>query len=135
MLPIKYTFFAIISIFFNLLLQVLSLFLYKGFGSLYIAMILGTISGFVVKYILDTNYIFYYKANSIRRKAKNIFMYSLTGIFTTMIFWGVEILFDIIFNHSLAKFIGAFIGLVIGYFLKYFFDKNYVFLNKEELGI
>ena len=49
------------------------------------------------------------------------------GILTTIIFWVVEIGFDIIFKFDSAKYIGATIGLSIGYIAKYILDKNFVF--------
>ena len=58
MLAIKYAIFAVISIFFNLLFQYLSFLIYSDFGELYVAMFFGTLSGLVVKYILDKKFIF-----------------------------------------------------------------------------
>lgn len=49
------------------------------------------------------------------------------GVFTTFIFWGVEISFDYFFKNNNAKYLGAVIGLSIGYLIKYFLDKNFVF--------
>lgn len=49
------------------------------------------------------------------------------GVFTTFIFWGFEIGFDLIFKTEMAKYIGAVFGLSIGYIIKYFLDKKFVF--------
>ena len=49
------------------------------------------------------------------------------GVFTTLIFWGFEILFDKLFEHELSKYAGAVIGLSIGYIVKYNLDKKFVF--------
>ena len=130
MLVIKYISFAIISIIFNLLFQYLILSFYIGFGSLYIAMFIGTLAGLLIKYILDKKFIFYYKVDSKKDNAKKFALYSLMGIFTTIIFWGTEILFDTFYEDSNAKYIGAIVGLSIGYIIKYFLDKKYVFINK-----
>ena len=54
------------------------------------------------------------------------------GIFTTIIFWGTEIAFDVIFKSAGAKYIGAIIGLGIGYIIKYFLDKKYVFIHNTS---
>ncbi|NWF67417.1 MAG: GtrA family protein, partial [Campylobacterales bacterium] len=52
-LTFKYIIFAIFSTIINLLTQSISFYIYEGFLSLYVAMFFGTLSGLVVKYILD----------------------------------------------------------------------------------
>lgn len=132
MIAIKYTLFAIISTILNLLFQYLSFFVYVGFGSLYIAMLLGTLAGLISKYILDKKYIFYHTPKDKTDDAKKFMLYTLMGIFTTAIFWGTEVAFDALFESESAKYIGAVIGLGIGYIIKYFLDKKYVF--KENVS-
>ena len=129
MIIIKYICFAAISTALNLLSQYFSLVFYNDFGGLFLAILIGTIIGVSTKYFLDKNYIFYYVNKD--RKVNNFFFYSLTGIFTTIIFWTFEIGFHIIFNFNLAKYIGAIIGLSIGYILKFFLDRKYVFRAYE----
>jgi len=127
MLVIKYTIFAMISTFFNLLFQYFSFGVYLGFGSLYVAMFAGTLAGLVVKYILDKKFIFYYVVEDKKDDARKFARYSLMGVFTTIIFWGIEIIFDALSTNPSAKYLGAVIGLGIGYVIKYFLDKNFVF--------
>jgi putative flippase GtrA len=155
MLAIKYVLFAIISTILNLLFQYFSFFFYSGFASLYVGMFVGTLAGLISKYILDKKYIFYHKPKNKKDDAKKFMMYSLVGVFTTVIFWGTEISFDALFNSDAikntdavnwlnneaikkvttllgvngesAKYIGAIVGLSIGYVTKYFLDKKYVF--------
>jgi len=133
MIAIKYSIFAAISTLFNLLFQYFSFLLYAGLGSLYIAMFIGTLSGLIVKYILDKKFIFYHVVEDKRDDAKKFALYSLMGVFTTIIFWGTEIAFDTLFQDPNAKYLGAVIGLSIGYIIKYFLDKKYVFIHKEEV--
>jgi len=95
--------------------------------SLYLAMFIGTLAGLVCKYILDKKYIFYHKPKSKSQDVKKFMAYTVTGVFTTLIFWGTEIGFDFYFKEDLAKYAGAIIGLSIGYICKYFLDKKYVF--------
>ena len=123
----KYALFAIISTLVNIFLQYLSLGVYTDFASLYIAMMAGTLGGLVCKYILDKKYIFYHKPVNKKQDVGKFFAYSLTGVFTTALFWGTEIGFDLLFEAEFAKYIGAVIGLSIGYVAKYFLDKKYVF--------
>jgi len=135
MIAIKYTIFAVISTLFNLLFQYFSFLSYTGFGSLYVAMLLGTLVGLVAKYILDKKFIFYHTSIDKKDNTKKFALYSLIGVFTTIIFWGTEIAFDMLFQDPNAKYLGAFIGLSIGYIIKYFLDKKYVFIHKEKLTV
>ena len=96
-------------------------------------MFIGTLVGLVVKYILDKNFIFYHVVEDKKDDAKKFVLYSLMGVFTTIIFWGTEIAFDTLFQDPNAKYLGALIGLSIGYIIKYFLDKKYVFIQKEEI--
>lgn len=127
MIAIRYTIFAIFSTLLNILFQYLSLSFYAGFADLYVAMMFGTAAGLISKYIFDKKYIFYYKPDDKIHDTKKFVAYTVTGSFTTVIFWGVEISFDILFENESAKYIGAIIGLSIGYTVKYFLDKKYVF--------
>ena len=132
MIVVKYTVFAVISTGCNLLFQYLSFAVYSGFAGLYVAMFFGTLAGLVAKYILDKKYIFYHLVKDKKDDAKKFALYSLMGVFTTIIFWGTEIAFDALIQDPNAKYIGAIIGLSIGYVIKYFLDKKYVFIHKEE---
>lgn len=131
MIVVKYTVFAVISTGCNLLFQYLSFAVYSGFAGLYVAMFFGTLAGLVAKYILDKKYIFYHIVKDKKDDAKKFALYSLMGVFTTIIFWGTEIAFDALIQDPNAKYIGAIIGLSIGYVIKYFLDKKYVFIHKE----
>ena len=124
---IRYTIFALISTLVNLLAQYGSFAVYSGFLDLYVAMAVGTLAGLVVKYVLDKKFIFYHTVESRKEDAQKFFLYSLMGVFTTLIFWGFEIAFDALFRGESAKYVGAVIGLAIGYVVKYFLDKRFVF--------
>ena len=132
MIAIKYIIFAVIATLLNLLFQYLSFKVYDGFGSLYVAMFLGTLAGLIAKYILDKRWIFYHISKNKKDDAKKFILYSIMGIFTTIIFWGTEIAFDMLLQNSNAKYIGAVIGLGIGYITKYYLDKRFVFIHKME---
>ena len=131
MLAVKFTVFAGISTLFNLLFQYMSFLIYSGFASLYVAMFFGTLAGLVAKYILDKKFIFYHVPKNKKDDAKKFALYSLMGVFTTIIFWGTEIAFDILLQSPNAKYLGAVVGLTIGYIIKYFLDKKFVFVNKD----
>ena len=127
LLVLKYSLFALIATIINLFTQFISLAIYSQDFSLYIAIFFGTLTGLIAKYILDKKYIFYYVVKDKKEDSQKFILYSIMGVFTTLIFWGFEIGFDYIFDSEIAKYIGAIIGLSIGYITKYFLDKKFVF--------
>lgn len=129
MILLRYVLFAVFSTIVNIVIQWISFKLYSGFLSIYIAMFFGTLAGLVLKYVLDKKYIFYYETKTIKQDSQKFVIYSLNGIWTTMIFWASELTFDKFYN---AKYIGAIVGLGIGYIVKYFLDKRFVFRNVNE---
>ncbi|HTZ38879.1 MAG TPA: GtrA family protein [Syntrophales bacterium] len=126
-LTAKYAFFAFVATGVNLATQYISLSIYPGVYSLYLAIVFGTLAGLALKYVLDREYIFHYRAENRVDDMTRFILYSLMGIFTTVIFWGVEIGFDALFETDSAKYVGAMIGLSIGYTTKYHLDKRFVF--------
>jgi putative flippase GtrA len=126
-IAVRYISFSIFATVVNISSQYVSFYIYNGFLNLYLAMFVGTLSGLILKYILDKKYIFYYNSKSRQYDGITFSLYSLTGIITTFIFWGFEMSFDYIFEDKNAKYLGAVIGLSIGYTAKYFLDKELVF--------
>ena len=122
----RYILFCIVAIFVNLVTQ--RIFLELVFiDNYFIALLSGTLSGLIAKYILDKNYIFNDFDHSIKNNSKKFSLYTLNGVFTTAIFWGTESLFYYVYTTTLDRELGAIIGLSIGYFFKYKLDKKYVF--------
>lgn len=132
MMIFRYILFAIASTIVNLMFQYLSLLVYEGFLSLYVAMFMGTLAGLVLKYVLDKKYIFFHTPKSKKDDGKKFLLYSLMGVFTTFIFWGFEIGFDYMYENENAKYLGAVLGLSIGYVVKYFLDKRFVFRDGKK---
>ncbi len=126
-IAIKYALFAAIATLSNIGVQRLSLGIYGGIYSLYVAMFFGTLVGLIIKYTLDKRYIFYYKVETKKEDLFKFILYSFMGVFTTLIFWGTELLFHRVFLFEAAKFIGAAVGLTVGYATKYFLDMRFVF--------
>lgn len=93
----------------------------------FVALFSGTLAGLITKYFLDKNYIFYDFDHSFKNNSEKFTLYAVNGIFTTVIFWGMETLFHFVYSTDFARELGAVIGLSIGYFLKYRLDKKYVF--------
>ncbi|MCO4781890.1 MAG: GtrA family protein [Candidatus Cloacimonetes bacterium] len=129
MILLNYIIFAVFATILNLSSQ----FIYVEFTPFLIfkkeiAILFGTAIGLVVKYILDKLFIFKFQASNKAAEAKAFTLYSIMGVFTTIIFWGFEYTFIIFFPQSeRAMYVGAIIGLSIGYIVKYSLDKKYVF--------
>jgi len=90
-------------------------------------LILGTVSGFIFKFIVDKFVIFKSNYKGMTHTTKQLFVYTLFALITTAIFWGTEILFKIIFEFQNNELLGGLIGLSIGYTTKFFLDKKWVF--------
>lgn len=129
-LVLRYTLFAVIATIVNLLVQELSLLLYSDRFALYVAILAGTLAGLYTKFILDKHYIFRFQTEGLGEHGKHFLLYSLMGVFTTMIFWGMELGFEFIFETRLMRYVGAILGLSIGYWVKYQLDKRFVFVRR-----
>jgi putative flippase GtrA len=132
-LTAKYAFFAFVATGVNLATQYISLSIYHGIYSLYLAIVFGTLAGLTLKYVLDRECIFHYRAENRVDDMTRFLLYSLMGTFTTVIFWAVEIGFDALFGTDSAKYVGAMVGLSIGYTTKYHLDKRFVFQRTHHL--
>ncbi len=119
----KYVLFCLVAILVNLTIQ--RIFLELIFEDNYIfALLFGTLTGLITKYVLDKNNIFKDFDHSLKNNSKKFTIYSVNGFFTTIIFWGMESLFYFVYSTSFARELGA----IVGYFLKFRLDKKYVFL-------
>ena len=122
-----YIFFAMVSTVFNLLTQRIILSVNKTDLFFFIAILSGTAVGLFIKFFLDKSYIFFDKKNDISHLGKKFGLYSLMGTFSTIIFWGTESMFWVIWRQENMRELGAILGLTIGYLIKYKLDKRYVF--------
>lgn len=126
-LAMLYTAFAIVATFCNILAQDICSYLYSGPFYILISIIIGTGVGLIIKYILDKKYIFKYKTKNVQHDGQVFLLYTLMGIFTTVIFWSFEFGFHAIFATKEMRYVGGVIGLMIGYICKYYLDKRFVF--------
>lgn len=131
-LALRYTVFAAIATLVNLLTQELTIRAYTGSYALYLSIGVGTITGLVCKYLLDKHYIFAYRTENHQDNLGRFILYTLTGAFTTALFWGMELGFDYLYGTRLARYTGAVLGLSIGYAVKYRLDKHFVFPIRES---
>jgi len=121
-----YTLFAILATLANIAGQEFSLQLYDD-QALIVAIMVGTATGLLVKYLLDRRYIFCMADRPLSQDSRQFLSYATTGLFTTAIFWGTELAFDSLFGTRLARYAGAVLGLACGYIIKYQLDRRYVF--------
>jgi hypothetical protein len=126
----KYSLFAVLATLLNLSAQEVVVRTYDGSFAIYLAMALGTLAGLVSKYLWDKKYIFVFLTTSHREDLVKFTLYGLTGVATTVIFWGFELGFDSLIGGKIARYMGAVIGLSIGYGVKYRLDKRYVFAQQ-----
>ena len=126
-----YAFFALIATVTNIIAQDLFVRFYIGESSILFSVLFGTVMGLGVKYFLDKRYIFHFRATNSQHDIKMFATYTLMGLTTTVIFWGVEFCFHFLFGTKEMRYLGGVIGLVIGYVIKYHLDKRYVFVERN----
>jgi putative flippase GtrA len=130
-LALRYAAFAVVSTLMNVATQWTSFRLYHGIGELMVGIISGTAMGLISKYVLDKFWIFDDRSFGIAHNLHRFGRYSLTGAFTTLIFWGTEVAFALISDRESMRYLGAVIGLSIGYFAKFHLDYRFVFRVKS----
>lgn len=96
-----------------------------------LALMAGTATGLVVKYVLDKQWIFFDGLQNLSNETRKFSLYTLTGVGTTVLFWGSETLFWVIGQTQTMREIGAVLGLTAGYFIKYNLDCRYVFQRRD----
>ena len=129
-LALWYAAFAAAATAANVATQYVSSTLYTGRYELYAAMAAGTLAGLIVKYILDRRWIFHGRLTSPRGHAVELPLYTLTGVLTTVIFWGTELAFAALGDAPWLRYAGAVLGLAVGYTAKYRLDRRFVFRER-----
>jgi putative flippase GtrA len=133
-LVLRYAAFAVIAVVVNLATQrvVLGLPWASEGLALAAAIAAGTLTGLVVKYLLDKRWIFYDRETGVAAQSKQFGLYTAMGLVTTAIFWGTETAFWLIWKTDLMREAGAVLGLSVGYVTKYFLDRRFVFNRAER---
>lgn len=122
-----YAMLAVIAIVANIGSQDLIVRAYAGEFAQSISVVMGTVVGLLVKYVLDKRFIFQFQASNAVHDARIFFRYTVMGLATTAIFLAFEFGFYHFFGTKEMRYLGGVIGLVIGYLTKYILDKRYVF--------
>ena len=125
----RYILFAVIATLVNLFTQRTVLMLSSFEHVLFFAIFIGTLVGLLIKYILDSRWIFTQAKTSALKQKRKFLFYTLTGVVTTGIFWAAEFSFWLIWQTEVMRELGAVLGLSVGYLAKFHLDSRYVFSN------
>lgn len=123
----RYVAFAIVATAANFATQMIVAGILGPSGSILPPLAAGTLVGLVVKFELDRRWIFHFVPKSAAHQGGTFLLYTGTGIATTAIFWGLEMLADKVIGGPAGRYIGGAVGLAIGYVVKYRLDKRFVF--------
>lgn len=128
-IAVFYTLSAVISTAINIGSQMVSNWVYTGPFAVEISILVGTAMGLPLRYFLEKKYIFDFTSKNLAQDGKLFVFYSAMGVITTLIFWGTEYAFHLIYDTDLMRYLGGIIGLSVGFYIKYQLDKKYVFVN------
>ena len=131
-IAILYTLFAVFSIVVNIGSQMLSIWAYRGTYSVEVSILVGTAAGLPLRYFLEKRYIFNFITHNLAHDGRLFGFYSAMGVITTLIFWGTEYTFHLIYDAEYMRYVGGVIGLTVGFYVKYQLDKKYVFVSRNS---
>ncbi|GGF79035.1 hypothetical protein GCM10011402_34600 [Paracoccus acridae] len=127
-IAVRYILFAVVSTLVNFGTQELVIGI-APISPLVLSILAGTAAGFAIKYVLDKRWIFHDGYTTPASEVRKVTLYALFSVLTTMVFWGFEITFWMIWETDLAKYTGGAIGLAIGYMAKFALDRRFVFMT------
>lgn len=130
MIFVRYGLFAVIAMLANLVTQELVIRI-APLAALSLSILMGTAAGFFLKYLLDKKWVFDDGYSGHGRELRKISLYGVFSIVTTLIFWGFEVGFWMMWGTDFAKYTGAVIGLSIGYAAKFALDRTFVFKERR----
>ena len=88
-----------------------------------------TVAAFVFKYLADRFLVFKKeKYATAKKEIASIGLYTLFSVFTTLLFWAVQLSFKVYFQ---LEYLGLVLGLATGYTIKFFLDKKFVLSYQE----
>jgi len=134
-IAVLYTLFAVVSTAINIGSQMVSIWVYEGPFSVEISILVGTAMGLPLRYLLEKRYIFNFTSKNLVHDGKLFVFYSEMGVITTLIFWGTEYAFHLIYDTDFMRYLGGVIGLSIGFYVKYQLDKKFVFVNSSNEAV
>jgi putative flippase GtrA len=132
---VLYTLFVVLYTAINIGSQMLSIWIYKGPLSVEISILVGTVMGLPLSYFLEKRCIFRITNKNLVHDENLFVFYKAMSVITTIIFWGTEYAFHLIYDTDFMRYLGGIIGLSIGFYVKYQLDKKYVFLNSYNEAV
>jgi putative flippase GtrA len=130
MMFVRYVLFAILATLANLATQEIAI-RTAPVAPLTVSIVMGTAAGFVLKYWLDKKWVFDDGYSGHRQELQKITLYGAFSVLTTLVFWGFEVAFWVIWRTDFAKYTGAVLGLAIGYAAKFMLDRTFVFKERQ----
>jgi len=127
---LRYVLFAVLATVANLLAQEATIRL-SPIAPLTLSILIGTAAGFILKYLLDKKWVFDDGYDGHKQELQKITLYAAFSVVTTLIFWGFEVTFWILWRTDFAKYTGAVLGLAIGYAAKFALDRSFVFKERR----
>lgn len=131
-IALLYATFAGLATVANLGSQALVIWAYKGLYAVPLSILVGTAAGLPIKYVLEKRHIFGFEADNLAHDGRMFMLYSAMGVLTTLLFWGVEYAFHLVFGTDAMRYLGGAIGLTAGYIIKYHLDKRFVFVASPD---
>ncbi len=128
-LVLRYAAFAVAATIANLAAQRAVLAVDHSMRGYLFAVLAGTVVGLVLKYLLDKRWIFGDRTTGLRAHGRKFTLYTAMGVVTTLIFWGSESAFYLVWGTDLMREIGAVLGVAVGYVTKYQLDRRFVFTD------
>lgn len=130
----RYAAFAVVATVANLAAQRAVLAIDSSALGFAAAVAVGTLVGLAIKYVLDKRWIFYDLSTGVGAHGRKFALYTAMGVVTTLIFWGAETGFWLVWRTDFMRELGACLGLAIGYVVKYQLDRRFVFAPQVERG-
>lgn len=130
---VLYGAFAVAATLVNLVVQRLVLMTGTPESRIFPAIAAGTVAGLLAKYLFDKKWIFLSREVGVKAHSRQFTMYAITGVLTTLVFWGVEFAFWLFWRDDYMREIGAIIGLSVGYVVKYRLDSRFVFSGLRSI--
>ena len=134
-IAILYSLFAVAATAANLGAQALVIWFYSGLYAIEFSILVGTLTGLPIKYVLEKRHIFEFSSDGLAHDGRLFFLYASMGIFTTLLFWLIEYAFHWVFATDAMRYLGGAIGLTVGYVIKYRLDKRFVFVTRTPDSI
>lgn len=128
-LVLRYALFAVIATVANLGIQRVIMRLGDHALVFFAAVLVGTLVGLVIKYVLDKRWIFFDVGTGLKQHGRKFGLYTAMGLITTAIFWSTESAFWFIWRTEAMRELGAVLGLTVGYVVKYQLDRRFVFTD------